>query len=571
MRKSLLILLSSLAIPFFAPAQEIPADLKAKIEAKSAEVNAGNSAAIKSWARKQISAWESIQSLSFAIDKEDLDAIKATAEKKFPLNYVEQEAFINEQANIMAGFSDYKVQLGKEAYNAAKERFEKTGNADLNVFLAELQKQVGAKNDLASLKPEGMDETTFAITKKVIEEKFPNDYASQLAAIKKQFNIATDAAKETASTSGGENADPFAAATETSGEGGGEAAAPDRPLTMGELNKKAKESFTQQAFIVEGKKKCSAITTEINGKQVILMPFTAYDSSGNITIMNNLGETVDFDPKEAYASVNVPVVLFFPKSMPGDVKPAKFPDEEGYKNFVNESVFFVGQSNLNVQSFPVKIVSISSPYLNLSTRVPTNFFEGTLLIDPRSDTTIGMLIDQIPPPQKIDWTRRSDVSKLHRTFFSSYNKGYMSCIRLDKFGNWEKVDLQKFDQQKEQLERLRAVLYDFMDFFLASNMVDLQNKPILGPTLKKHYKELKGKLEKQRFERLYRTFLQDLSQFIKSELRDINPKEFYSVYRNDARNYSIILQSILNMFENATKSNSFMDIVHNDIKRNISN
>ena len=63
-------------------AQEMPADLSAKLEAKAAEVNAGNSAAAKTWLRKQVGAWETIQNMSFAADESDIKLIKEIAEKK---------------------------------------------------------------------------------------------------------------------------------------------------------------------------------------------------------------------------------------------------------------------------------------------------------------------------------------------------------------------------------------------------------------------------------------------------------------------------------------------------------
>ena len=62
-------------------AQEMPADLSAKLEAKAAEVNAGNSAAAKTWLRKQVGAWETIQNMSFAADESDIQLIKEIAEK----------------------------------------------------------------------------------------------------------------------------------------------------------------------------------------------------------------------------------------------------------------------------------------------------------------------------------------------------------------------------------------------------------------------------------------------------------------------------------------------------------
>lgn len=76
MRKitALFILASLSAIPAFA--QEMPADLKSKLEAKAAEMEPSSKSAAKTWLVKQMNAWESIQNLAFAADADDIAMIK---------------------------------------------------------------------------------------------------------------------------------------------------------------------------------------------------------------------------------------------------------------------------------------------------------------------------------------------------------------------------------------------------------------------------------------------------------------------------------------------------------------
>ena len=101
-----------LALFLVAPAfaQEIPEDLKAKLEAKSAQINANNPAKIKSWVKKQTEAWETIQNMAFSADDNDVKLIKTLAEKKFPLDYVAQEPYIGEQAAVASGLADFKTR-----------------------------------------------------------------------------------------------------------------------------------------------------------------------------------------------------------------------------------------------------------------------------------------------------------------------------------------------------------------------------------------------------------------------------------------------------------------------------
>ena len=124
-------------------AQEMPADLSAKLEAKAAEVNAGNSAAAKTWLRKQVGAWETIQNMSFAADESDIKLIKEIAEKKYPLDYVNQEKFINEQSIVAAGLPEFKVALGKDGYEAVRKKFFDSGKTDLNELVEILRSKKG--------------------------------------------------------------------------------------------------------------------------------------------------------------------------------------------------------------------------------------------------------------------------------------------------------------------------------------------------------------------------------------------------------------------------------------------
>ena len=89
-----------MAVSVFA--QEMPAELKAKLEAKSTELNADNKAKAKAWVKKQTEAWEIIQNMTFAADESDVKLIKKLADKKFPLDYSAQESFISEQASLAA-------------------------------------------------------------------------------------------------------------------------------------------------------------------------------------------------------------------------------------------------------------------------------------------------------------------------------------------------------------------------------------------------------------------------------------------------------------------------------------
>ena len=72
-------------------------------------------------------------------------------------------------------------------------------------------------------------------------------------------------------------------------------------------------------------------------------------------------------------------------------------------------------------------------------------------------------------------------------------------------------------------------------------------------------------MEKSRFDRLFRQYLQDLIMLIKSELRDVNPDEFYTIYRYDLKQAANALRSVSAFYDNAIRTNSFSPLVPDDI------
>ena len=542
-------------------AQEMPADLSAKLEAKAAEVNAGNSAAAKTWLKKQIGAWETIQNMSFAADENDIKLIKDIAEKKYPLDYVNQEKFINEQSIVASGLPEFKVSLGKDGYEAVRKKFFDSGKTDLNELIEILRTQAAAKTELDTMKPIG-DETTFAITKEVVAKKFAGDYVSQLAFLKKQNAPATPAA-ETPTTAAEETATTALIASDTAVMNAAEA---KKPLNISELNKMARDLFTKETFVVEGAKKCTAIAAEVEGKQVIIMPFTAYSPDTSITILNNLGEEVQFDKDSIFACKDLPLMLVFAKSVPADTLNVVFPNENLYRDLIGKNVFFVGFTTNNIQSFPIKINAISDPVITLSTRIPTNFQEGTILVEAENGITLGVLTINNPIIKNVNWKNRSEVNKFLRSLDNSFKS--LSCIRIDKLGDIEKVESERFNSEKQKISELKSLALDVIKIFSNSRIDELSNLPILGKIVNKHKRDMLRKQEKSRFDRLGRQYIQDIITLIKVNIRDYTPHNYYTAHRVEAIQYQNVLNDFIKTLDDGLKSGNFKDFLPYEAKRN---
>lgn len=551
----------------------MPADLKSKLEAKAAELQPSNKSAAKTWLVKQMNAWESIQNLAFAADADDIEMIKKLAEKKFPLDYVSQETFINEQAVAAAGLPDLKSQIGKASYDAIKAKFDKEGKTDLNEFINLLNAQIAAKSQLEMLKPlPSIDESTFSITKEVLKKKYPDDFLAQLNELKKLSN-AVDAAADAAAKSGGT---PPAAAPGTEpapGQPAGAAAnaqagagTPQQPLTLAELNLKAREQFNSHTLTVEGESKVTALPVVMHGKQVILIPFSAFSGGPNVSIMNNLGEQVDFDQSNIFASKNYPFVIVMPKSsIPSTTVNANLATDKEYREIVGKTIFFMGYTATNIQIFPVKLNAVSDQTLVLSSRIPNNFIDGTVLMNPEDDLILGSMIAFKKEFPKVNWGTRNSVNFLRRTIETK--NPFLTCVRIDRLDPWEKLDFEKLAKQKKKLDSVNKLLWDFILLNTSKRLVDTEKLAIVGQTVSKYKEELKTRMEKSRFDRLFRQYLQDLMMLIKSELRDVNPDEFYTLYRYDLNQAINSLKSVIAFYENAIRTNSLSPLVPDDIKR----
>ena len=543
MRKitALFILASLSAIPAFA--QEMPADLKSKLEAKAAEMEPSSKSAAKTWLVKQMNAWESIQNLAFAADADDIAMIKKLAEKKFPLDYVSQETFINEQAVAAAGLPDLKSQIGKQTYDAIKAKFDKDGKTDLAEFINIINAQITAKTQLETLKPlPSIDASTFAITKEVLAKKYPSDYISQLNELKK-LSSAVDAASDA-----------------------GAAAGDKKILTIAELNLIAREQFNKHTLTIEGETKVIGLPVKMYDKQVILIPFTVFSAGPNVSIMNNLGEQVDFDNTNIYASRDYPLVIVVPKGeLPSTSVNANLPQDKNYREIIGKPIFFMGYTTTNVQIFPVKLNAVSEQTLVLSLRVPNNFLEGTILMNPEEDITLGMMMSFKKKYPNVKWNQRNSVNFLRRTI---ENKNpFLTCIRLDKLERWDKVDFEKLAQQRKKLDSLNKLLWDFILINTSNRIEDTSKLAILGKTVSKYKDELKVRMEKSRFDRMFRQYLQDLMLMIKSEMRDVNPNDFYTLFRYDLNQTLDALKDVMAYYDNAIRTNSLTQLIPDDVKR----
>ena len=539
--KTFIATISMTAFAFLAGfAQEMPADLKAKLDAKALEVSQNNESKAKAWVSQQKTAWETIQCMAFSVGEDDVKLIKSIADKKHPLDYVSQEAFITEQAGLASALPEYKAQLGASTYNAIRKSFEATNPTNIGVLVELMQKATTAKMEIDSITSDKVRPRTLAIIKKVVAEEYPGNFAEQLKTIKEILE--GKPAEATADTNTNQ---------------------PEKRITNRELEKMTREMFANQTYLTDGEKRAIAILTEIQGKKVMLIPASAYVPG--TTLSNVRGEQLEYNENEVYSSKEYPFVIVFPKNIPENYFPAKFITNKQYKELPGQTKFIVGYIKQNVMAYPVRINSVTSTQVVLTTFLPPNMAEGSMIVDPQTKETLSFIVANPVKLRKINWMDRNQVNRLVR--YIEAETGKLCAIRIDDFSKWEKFTDEKYYEQKVVLDRLKLVTNELLKLFTSSQLSDSESSQVVGQIVKKHYNGFKSKMERSSFERKYKAFIVDMCNLIKAEQRKASDVDFYAIFKEDIRINMEMLNQMLNTYERATKSQAFLNMLQDDLKR----
>ena len=281
--------------------------------------------------------------------------------------------------------------------------------------------------------------------------------------------------------------------------------------------------------------------------------------------MNNLGEEIEFDSEEIYASKDFPFVIAMIKSLPETTQVATLAEEKDYRKIVGKSIFFMGYTQNNIQIFPIKLNAVSDNTLVLSSRVPNSFVEGTVLINPYNGAILGSMVNLRPKYPDVNWKNSRSVSQMRRIFDNRNN--FLTCMRLDKLSRWDKLDFDKLEKQRKKLESANMLLQDFITLNASTRLGDMDKLPTIGATIGKYAKDFKHRMDKGSFDRKFRSYLQDLSQVIKSELRNLDVSSFYPLYGYDMAQTASALKKLSGVYDSAVRSNAIDSLIPDDIKK----
>lgn len=524
--------------PLFA--QEMPDDIKSELEAKAKALNPDNPSGEKTWFNRQKMAWESLANTTYSILAEDISLIKKLAEEKYPLDFAQQETFINDMVDKFKDIYDFEIVLGDHFKEFKKDAFKKYEN-DIDKILRHFEEQCMAKSEIDNFAlPEGVDEDTFKITKEVVAAKMKGNYVAQLDAIKKQFLKGSVKQEESS-----ESVVLAPVATGTTA-----------------LISNAKSAYMKNTLLLEGSFPSTVFVLEIQSKMVVIIPTTSYTPGVPLSIINSMGEKLEYSPNNVYISKTLPFVMIIPDVMPTGTEPVKIAPPNEYRNKVGKTLFFVGDQGKSLYCIPTKLNTVSDAILTTSTNCPGNLFEGSLFVDGETLEVLGSMLSVKKPIPLADWFTLQNAQSFQRSFNHATSKiglKSLGAVRIDKLpsSGWEKIDDAKIIEERKMIERLIEVIRDANFFFVERNMANMVERKALGGLFKKHYDILKARTEVSRFDKIYRQFLDAFVGTLKNEIRNVDLNKVSAANRMEVNLYIDIIKNIVSWIDNAKRTNGY--------------
>lgn len=515
-----LILAALTFTPVAVFAQEIPEDVKAKIvETANTIVKKGHR---NDWVLRQIEAWESINAMSFNVPKEYVEKIKAAAQKKFPWTFAKQEEFINDQTEALAEVLEMKALFAKDEFDRLLAAFEKKNPDNYRAVAEAFQKAAEQKDEIKNFTIEGMDPSMLEITKQVLAQKFPDNFAEQLKALKKQAAMMSLVA----------DAKEIKEAQEQ--EQTAKAAAPKRS----EIVKQVERIFRNSTLNVTGNgKTASGIVSEIEGRRVLIFPASVFTKDA-LSVSNAKGEEATIPTKKVFSSKSFPLMMVqIPADFSIDVAAVELAKNEEVKACVAQKLVLSGNIDSELRTRETTLNKLVGGTLKISIQVSGSYYEGSAILNPKTNRVVGICMAS---PRGL-WTadiaaetKRQYERELERT------TRYLTVYRTDLPFAWTPVKNDKMNDQFELNDRLREINLALGLLLHGGSLADAKTSPITQKIAEKYLKELDISMDKSKLRVVYRAFINDVIVMLRQIVAKTRPAEFYANTKSDlAFNFSL--------------------------------
>lgn len=530
-----LIFLSAFLGAGVAKAQEIPAEIKAKIVAASKERKAPEDKQ-RAWARRQIEAWESINTMTFQIPKADVDAIKATAQKKFPWTFAKQEPFISDQVDAFAELADIKKTFDKDDAKTLVDALLKEKDGDYRAVVDALSKDAEIYVEIKETSIEGVDPEMLAALKKAFALQFPTDLTKQREQLRKYESIMSVYNRALEEKRQRENAPQ------------------EKKITKSEILQKAEAAFNKSTIIITGNgKTATGIVVEIKGEKALIFPASLYSGSG-LTATNTSGDEASISLKKVFSAKNAPLMLVFLKDFPFEVGITDFATADELRDNINKPVILVGYSGEQIRPALMHLSKVVKETIKMTRPVMSSYYEGSLILDQKTFKPVAIAVLPEREMPDFDFTSNRLASDYNRVVERLQRQ--LISIRTDVPLEWEPVEIDKMREQVRDYEKIKSI-NEALSVMISGSLDDALRHKACTAIVEKARDTLSRRMDISKVRLEYRSYITQIINMIRRPLEKAQKEGVYANLRNEEAFQIKFTSAVYAELKNELRNNSY--------------
>lgn len=546
-RLFLITILASACGAYLNAQSEMPSDITLKLDEKAKKLFPDDARKQDRWLRDQNDGWVRLSYFEAPKGNETLfEQAKKVADKKFELDFFGKAEFLQKSLDaltIIDGYATYFPQ--KQQFESLKAAALKANPEDFMAAAKFFEQQSQAVMEISAIPmPESVDEDLWTAVKLAAANKYPNDYPKQKEYVEKcasRFN------------------DLYTFEESRRAEAKIEQV---QDVSLFEKLTALKSKMEKSVLLLKSPNPGLAFRTTIHEKDVIIFPFSSYDSR-EMAITNLADDRVVFG--DVFVCKEVPIAIAMVKSCPDGIEPIELAPDTMLKSLISkeEYIFAMEQRSTNMQR--VKIMSLSNMYVNLANRISNSIPQGANLLNVETSSTLGFVVKTIDYGAIPDFSNKENARYVIKNI--SKDRYVNKVLRLDMMKTWEKVDPVEYTKQLEELDKLIKTNLDFINFFTAKNLADLESMEVFQDICSKYTEMFQQRVDENTRNKQLKDMVYDVMTKMRNDLRNYtNAANVYGSLKQEF-NYNLeVRKKMIETLEKAGRSNAYRNYDFDDLK-----
>lgn len=546
-RLFLITILASACGAYLNAQSEMPSDITLKLDEKAKKLFPDDARKQDKWLRDQNDGWVRLSYFEAPKGNEAyFEQAKKIADKKFELDFFGKAEFLQKSLDGLMIIDAYAPSFPKkEQFESLKAAALKANPENFEAAAKYFEQQSQAVMEIASIPmPESVDEDLWSAVKLAAANKFPNDYPKQKAYVEKcaaRFN------------------DLYTFEEARKAEAKIEQVA---DVSLFEKLSALKAKMEKSVLLVKSRNPGLAFRTKVHDKDVVIFPFNSYDSR-EMAITNLADDRVVFD--EVYVAKEAPIAIAIVKTCPDGIEPITLAPDTLIKESISKEEYIFAMEQRSTTMQRVKIMSLNNLYINLANRISSSIPQGANLLNVEKQETMGFVVKTIEYGAIPDFANKENA----RYVIKNINKDRYTnkVMRIDGLKTWEKVDPVEYTKQAEELEKLKQVNLDFITFFTARNLGDLDSLEVFQDICAKYLPMFQQRVDDNTRNKQLKDMVYDVMTKMRSDLRNYtNTSNVYGSLKDEFAYNLNVRKKMIETLEKATRSNSYRNYDFEDLK-----